>query len=126
MKPFVGNIVSAGAMLLMLALAGCKTGSSSSGRWTSLFNGKDLSGWTVKCRPADQSNVFWKVDVGTILCDSIGRKDHNYVWLLTDKEYGDFELKMKFQAYRSSTGNSGLQFRSRFDETAQGGWLVKS
>ena len=88
-----------------------------------LFNGKDLSGWQVKCQSADKGKVFWKVDNGSIACDSMGRKDHNYVWLLTDKEYGDFELRLKFQAYKDSPGNSGLQFRSRFDETAEGGWL---
>ncbi|HEY5914145.1 MAG TPA: DUF1080 domain-containing protein [Verrucomicrobiae bacterium] len=88
-----------------------------------LFNGKDLSGWHVKCQSADKDKVFWKVESGAILCDSIGRKDHNYVWLLTDKEFGDFELKLKFQAYKDSPGNSGLQFRSRFDDSASGGWL---
>jgi 3-keto-disaccharide hydrolase len=88
-----------------------------------LFNGKDLTGWHVKCQPGDREKVFWKVDAGSILCDSMGRKDHNYVWLLTDKEFGDFELKLRFQVYKDSPGNSGLQFRSRFDDTARGGWL---
>lgn len=53
----------------------------------------------------------------------MGRKDHNYVWLVSDGEFGDFELSLKFQAYRDSPGNSGVQFRSRFDEAAGGGWL---
>jgi hypothetical protein len=42
---------------------------------------------------------------------------------MSDKEYGDFDLRLKFQAYKDSPGNSGVQFRSRFDATAQGGWL---
>lgn len=91
--------------------------------WTPLFNGRDLTGWTVKCQPQDREKVYWKVDEGSILCDSMGRKDHNYVWLLSDREFGDFELRLKFQAYRDNPGNSGLQFRSRFDATAEGGWL---
>jgi hypothetical protein len=93
------------------------------GPWIALFNGRDLVGWSVKCQPPDRAKAFWSVDQGTILCDSIGRKDHNYVWLLSDREFGDFELRLKFQAFRDSPGNSGLQFRSRFDETASGGWL---
>jgi len=93
------------------------------GKVTPLFNGKDLTGWQIKCRSADRDKVFWKVDAGTILCDSMGRKDHNYVWLLTNKEFRDFELRLKFQAYRDSPGNSGVQFRSRFDDSADGGWL---
>jgi hypothetical protein len=89
----------------------------------SLFNGKDLTGWSVKCQQADQGKTFWTADQGTILCNSIGRKDHNYVWLQSVQEFGDFELRLKFQVYRDCPGNSGVQFRSRFDEAANGGWL---
>jgi hypothetical protein len=53
----------------------------------------------------------------------MGRREHGYVWLIADREFADFELRLKFQAYTDSPGNSGLQFRSRFDETANGGWL---
>ena len=106
-----------------MSLTGCVTSQPKPGPWTSLFNGQDLTGWIVQCQPKDQAKVFWKADHGTILCDSMGRKDHNYVWLLTEKEFGDFELRLKFQAYADSPGNSGLQFRSRFDATASGGWL---
>lgn len=98
-------------------------GVAQAGDAVALFNGKDLSGWHVQCQPDDQAKVFWRIDDGTILCDSMGRKDHNYVWLMTDKEFGDFELRLKFQAYKDSPGNSGLQFRSRFDASTSGGWL---
>ena len=92
--------------------------------WEQLFNGKDLSGWTIVCQPQDQDKGFWTVDDGAILCNSTGRKDHNYVWLISEREFGDFELHLKFQAYSDSPGNSGLQFRSRYDYTAEGGgWL---
>lgn len=87
----------------------------------SLFNGKNLAGWTVKCKPQDKDKEFWKVDGGMILCDSIGHRDHDYVWLMTDKEFGDFELAIKFQAFKESSGNSGVQVRSRYDDEA--GWL---
>ncbi len=103
--------------------SGAKSSLADQPEWTALFNGKDLSGWTIKCQPQDQGKVFWTVADGAILCDSMGRKDHNYVWLLTETEFADFELRLKFQAYKDSPGNSGLQFRSRFDETANGGWL---
>ncbi len=99
------------------------TAAEPAGQWASLFNGKDLSGWMVKCQPADKEKTFWTVADGAIQCDSIGRKEHNYVWLLSEREFGDFELRLKFQAFRESPGNSGLQFRSRFDESWKGGWL---
>jgi len=91
--------------------------------WEQLFNGKDLSGWSVVCQPQDKDKVFWSVDEGSILCNSIGRKDHNYVWLMSDREFDDFELRLKFQAYSDSPGNSGVQFRSRYDNNIKGGWL---
>lgn len=90
--------------------------------WRPLFNGRDLAGWTVKCKPADAAGrPFFTVDDGTILADSMGRKGHDYIWLVTDEEYGDFDLRLMFQAYRDSPGNSGVQIRSRYDDAA--GWL---
>lgn len=92
----------------------------------SLFNGEDLEGWTVKCIPADQGKVFWIVKDGNIECSSMGDKDHNYIWLATDREFADFHLKLKFQLFKESGGNSGVQFRSSYDDSdsaTYGGWL---
>ena len=94
--------------------------------WQNLFNGNDLTGWKVKCLSQDKDKDFWKVVDGVIECNSIGQPNHNYVWLMHENEYDDFELQLKFQIFQSTTGNSGIQFRSRFDEseTARGGgWL---
>ena len=107
------------AWMLLAAVAEAEPGR----QWTSLFNGKDLSGWIVKCQVPDREKTFWKVADGVIECDSIGRKEHNYVWLFSEQEFGDFELRLKFQAFRDSPGNSGVQFRSRYDESVKGGWL---
>ena len=107
------------AGMLVLTVAGpAAEAAKKDAEWTSLFNGRDLAGWTVKCKPADAAKHFWKVDGGTILADSIGAKGHDYVWLMTEKAYGDFALKLKFQAYRDSPGNSGVQVRSRYDDAA--------
>ncbi len=89
--------------------------------WLSLFNGSDLSGWVVKCKPQDVAKRFWRVDSGTILADTLEHSGHDYVWLLSEREYADFVLRLKFQAYRTSPGNSGVQVRSRYDE--EEGWL---
>ena len=91
--------------------------------WESLFNGKDLAGWQIICQPQDQEKVFWSVDDGSILCNSLGMKGHSHVWLVSEREFSDFELQFKFQAYSESPGNSGLQFRSRFDPSLEGGWM---
>ncbi|MEN6429042.1 MAG: DUF1080 domain-containing protein [Phycisphaerales bacterium] len=86
-----------------------------------MFNGQDLAGWMVKCKPADESKVFWRVEDGCIVADSMGRPDHDYIWLVTEREYADFILRLRFQACKDSPGNSGVQIRSRYDE--QAGWL---
>lgn len=94
--------------------------------WQVLFNGEDLEGWTVKCLPSDQDKEYWTVQEGSIECNSIGDKDHNYVWLTSDREFGDFHLKLKFQLYKVTGGNSGVQFRSSYDNSdtaTYGGWL---
>jgi len=89
--------------------------------WTSIFNGQDLSGWTVKCKPEDQTKNYWSVNDGYIELNSLGDKDHDYIWLMTNNEYKDFSLKLKFAAFQNSPGNSGVQIRSRYDEGE--GWL---
>jgi len=89
--------------------------------WQPLFNDKDLRGWSVRCKPEDRAKTYWKVNDGCIVADSLGDPNHDYVWLMTDKEYGDFELRLKFQAFRNSKGNSGVQIRSRYDEKTS--WL---
>jgi hypothetical protein len=94
---------------------------SANSAWVSLFDGKSLDGWTVKCKPADRERQFWKVDDGAILADSMGHQGHDYVWLTTNREYSDFILQLEFQAYKASPGNSGVQIRSRYDDSES--WL---
>lgn len=90
--------------------------------WTSLFNGRNLDGWVVKCRPEDKDKTgYWKVVDDAITAETPPESKHHYIWLLTEKQYGDFELKLKVQTYSKTTGNSGIQLRSRYDDEA--GWL---
>ena len=110
-------------IIVLCIIAFCFTSLKKDKGWEQLFNGKDLSGWSVICQDRDKDKEFWTVDNGTIYCNSIGRKDHNYVWLISDREFSDFELRFKFQAYSDSPGNSGIQFRSRYNRDLKGGWL---
>ncbi len=94
----------------------------SAAEWLSLFNGRDLEGWVVRCRPQDHDKQgYWKVEDGAIVAETPVGSKHHYIWLLTVGEYDDFELRLKVQTFASSTGNSGVQVRSRYDEAA--GWL---
>jgi hypothetical protein len=89
--------------------------------WKPLFDGRTLQGWRVEARPEDEANGFWRAKDGAIVCDSLGRAGHDYVWLITEDEFADFELRLEVQSFRSSPGNSGVQVRSRYDRQAQ--WL---
>jgi hypothetical protein len=111
------------ALAAIIAVGGCCQCDlySGSGEWKSLFNGTNLTGWVVKCKPDDAGKQFWRVEDGTILADSMTGKDHDYIWLLTEQQYSDFILRLRFQAYRGNPGNSGVQIRSRYDD--QAGWL---
>ncbi len=94
--------------------------------WKNLYNGENLDGWHFECLPEDRDKVYWTAEDGFIECNSLGKPGHNYYWLVSDGEYGDFQLRLEFQAFKNSTGNSGIQFRSRFnesDEKSSGGWL---
>jgi len=116
-------IFAACVLATVVTVTGCAshTFSNKGKGWKSLFNGKDLNGWSVKCKPVDKDKEFWSVEGGTILADSIGNNKHDYVWLVTEDKYSDIILRLRFQAYRKSPGNSGVQIRSRYDDEA--GWL---
>lgn len=121
MKRSISSAITFFASIFALITYASET--TSDKEWVSLFNGKDLSGWTVKCIPADENKTFWTVEDGSILADSLNQKGHDYVWLLSEHEYDDFTLRLKFQAYRESPGNSGIQIRSRYDINDGKGWL---
>jgi hypothetical protein len=72
--------------------------------FTSLFNGKDLTGWKVL--PGGKMEV-WGVDKGIMYVDGKGGS-----WLMTEKEYGDFELFVEFKMPKK--GNSGVALRAPF------------
>ncbi len=74
--------------------------------WTSLFNGKDLTGWRL------HGGEKWVVEDGAILSESTTKK---YAYLATEKTYRDFVLKLRFKA--EAPGNSGVFFRSTLDGT---------
>jgi hypothetical protein len=63
----------------------------------------------------------WTVDQGSILANTLGHKEHFYVMLVSQKEYGDFVLRLRLQVERGITGNSGIQIRSRYND--QTGWM---
>ncbi len=96
----------------------------SAAEWQDLFNGRDLSGWKIECREPDRAKTLWKAGDGMIECNTAGDRKHDYVWLVSEREFGDFEFECVVQSFPDSTGNSGIQIRSRFQaDAAGGGWM---
>lgn len=69
--------------------------------FTNLFNGKDLTGWKATGK-ADA----WTAEGGHVVCKGGGGG-----WLLTTKEYGDFEFRCKYK-WAKEGGNSGVALRT--------------
>jgi hypothetical protein len=71
------------------------------GDWIPLFNGKDLTGWKVYNGKAE----VWGVEDGILFCKGGGGG-----WLMTEKEFADFELRFEFRLPKM--GNSGVAIRA--------------
>ena len=85
------------ALLLLVAA----TGTRADDKPAALFNGKDLAGWK-----ATGKAEVWAAEDGLIVCKGGGGG-----WLLTDKEYGDFEFKCEYR-WDKKGGNSGVALRT--------------
>ena len=79
------------------------TGPDGAGDWQSLFDGKTFNGWR------STGSGKWSVEDGAI----VGRKagsEQGQGQLITDSEFNDFALRMKFKLLG---GDSGIYFRGR-------------
>lgn len=83
--------------------------------YLSLFNGKDLTGWTI------HGTEKWYVENGELICES--GPDKQYGYLSTDKSYYNFELSVQFKL--EANGNSGVFIRSGIEGTKISGWQVE-
>ncbi len=88
--------------------------------FVSLFNGTDLTGWSIK-NAGTTIKDFAKVKDGYLDLESAG--GNGWLWLFSDKEYTDFVFKCKFSTPTGEQGNSGINFRSAWDPNDQGGYL---
>ena len=82
---------------------------------TSLFNGKDLTGWVP------YGTEKWYVEDGLLICES--GPDAQYGYLATEKHYKNFELNLEFK--QEADGNSGVFIRSTIEGVKVSGWQVE-
>ena len=81
----------------------------------SLFNGKDLTGWTI------YGTEKWYAENGTLVCESGPDKEYGY--LGTKQAFKNFELELEFK--QEANGNSGVFFHSSVEGTKITGWQAE-
>jgi hypothetical protein len=101
-------------LLLLIALLILVLGSIQAQK-QDLFNGKDLTGWTI------YGTELWYVEDGLLVCESGPDKEYGY--LGTNEEFKNFELTLEFK--QGADGNSGVFIRSSIEGTKIAGWQVE-
>ena len=90
-------------MFLVWAISPVPSSAAEKG-WITLFNGSDLSGWTITADEPGHERT-WKVTDGVIHCGQKGGS-----WLRSNEQYEDFILTLEYKI--SPGGNSGIFIRS--------------
>lgn len=112
--------------IAVVCCAACSGGKTNKEEWTSLFNGKNLDGWTVKIAgyPAGENfgNTF-RVEDGLmkVRYDGYDEFNNRFGHIFTDKAYSNYKLRVEYRfvgeqvkgaagwAYR----NNGVMFHSQ-------------
>ena len=92
------------AALALLGAAALGPAQEKGDGWVRLFNGKDFTGWRKFVDPnrnADPDKV-WTVQDGIIVC--AGRPNG---YLITEKEYGDFVLRVQWRWGKTAPARGG-------------------
>ena len=101
---------------LLLPLLICFCLFASAQKKEKIFNGKDLTGWTI------HGTEKWYVENGELVCES--GPDKQYGYLSTNKNYKNFILTLEFK--QEANGNSGVFFRSQIPEGVKiSGWQAE-
>lgn len=73
--------------------------------FTKLFNGSDFTGW--------HGNLDWfRIEDEVIVAGSLEEAIPRNEFLRTDRDYGDFELRLQFQLKGGDSANAGVQIRT--------------
>lgn len=100
------------ALVAVLALVSAIGGSPAQAeeKWTPLFDGKTLDGFTQRGGKAE-----YRVEDGAIVGQSVPNTSNTF--LCTNKDYGDFILELEFKVHPEL--NSGVQIRSEYRDQAR-------
>ncbi len=87
-------------LLLLLSLTAATGPGKKPGKWTTLFDGKNLKGWHTYLKTSTEG---WVIEDGAVT-PSNAHGD-----LVTDKEYQNFDLEFEFKV--PSQGNGGVIYK---------------
>jgi hypothetical protein len=110
------TLIAAAAVAVVLSAAGPVPAADLEPGFTSMFNGKDLTGWSG-------NPDLWFVKDGCITGQTKAdpKLTHNTFLVYTNGDVSDFELRC---SYKIINGNSGIQYRSKVVEQGKFGPIV--
>ncbi|MEA5141219.1 3-keto-disaccharide hydrolase [Arcicella rigui] len=111
----IKKLTSSLLVLLLFLSIGIQAQTPKKGKWISLFNQKDLTGWNI------YGTEKWYVENGELICESGPDKEYGY--LGTEQSFQDFELTLQFK--QEADGNSGVFFHSSIEGTKITGWQAE-
>lgn len=94
-----------------LGLAGVARAQGKKREFTSLYNGRDLSGWHVMGGKLEA----WKANGEMISCVAPGGG-----WLTSDEKYGDFILRLEYRIKAGGNSGVGIRYPSEGDPAHAG------
>jgi len=94
------------ALSLILSLAAILACRAAELNFATLFNGKDLTGFT-----GENAANFWRVEDGVLIGENDAAKKGHYLW--TEKGYGDFvlEFDVRWKATTERGVDTGIEMR---------------
>jgi hypothetical protein len=92
-------------LLLLVTVLPCAASEETERDWTPLFDGKTLKGW-------EGNKEMFRIEDGAIVAGTLKREIPHNEFLCTEREYGDFELRLSVKLLGEGN-NAGIQIRSR-------------
>src|SRR5262249_23070087 len=96
------RMAAALTMLALVSVAALGPAQEKGDGWVRLFNGKDFTGWRKFVAGNADPDKTWTVRDGVNVCN--GRANG---YLITDKEYGDFVLRVQWRWGENAPARGG-------------------
>jgi hypothetical protein len=106
MKCMISSVALAVGLVGLASRSDTQEPTAEKSKPIAIFDGKTLNGWEGDLK------VF-RVEDGAIVGGSLKTALSHNEFLTSNKEFGDFELRLKVKLAGAASANGGIQFRSR-------------